>query len=360
MRVAVIDDNEMNRVMVTKLVERIDGCSVMAFSGGPEALAALAAETPDLVLIDYMMPEMDGIEFVGRFRGLAGAPGVPIVMITGLNEKSIRRQALDAGASDFVTKPIDMTELRIRVANLLELREARNQLYEQRSWLAEEVIRATAEAQDREEEIIYRLCRATEIRDQETGMHVVRMAMYARVIATKLDMPRFDREMIYRAAPMHDIGKVAIPDSILGKPGRLDAAEFELMKTHTVRGHDILSGSQSELIQWGAQIALSHHERFDGTGYPHGLIGEAIPLAGRIVAVADVFDALTMKRPYKKAWPLEQARDYLSKNAGSHLDPNCVEAFIEGWTDVLGIHERYGEDTEDAQVVDSGGILPGS
>ncbi|MEY2632931.1 MAG: hypothetical protein RIR00_1585, partial [Pseudomonadota bacterium] len=202
----------------------------------------------------------------------------------------------------------------------------------------------TAALRQREQELIYRLSRAAEFRDPETGAHIQRMAHYSRLIARQLGLDDAQQKLIFEAAPMHDVGKIGIPDHILLKPGRLTPEEFELMKRHASLGYELLNGSASSVLQAGAEIANSHHEKFDGSGYPNGLAGETIPLFGRIVAVADVFDALTSERPYKKAWPVEDARKLLVDGRGQHFDPVCVDAFLEIWDEAMGIREQFGDE----------------
>jgi putative two-component system response regulator len=292
-----------------------------------------------------MMPQLDGLEFIGRLRAIAGRADIPIVMVTADTESDVRHRALELGAQDFLNKPVDNIELRARVRNLLALRKTQRQLSDRAAWLAEEVKKATLEITSREKEAILRLSRAAEYRDPETGAHLLRMSNYARLIATQLGLSEAEQDLLLQAAPMHDVGKVGISDQILLKPGRLTPAEFEVMKQHAVIGYEILRDSASPLLQCAATVALTHHEKFDGSGYPKGLSGAAIPLWGRIVAVADVFDALTSARPYKKPWTLDDAANFLRKGAGSHFDPACVEAFLLAWPEVLAIRARY-EDTE--------------
>jgi putative two-component system response regulator len=215
-------------------------------------------------------------------------------------------------------------------------------------WLAAEVAQATAEIAAREKEAILRLSRAAEYRDPETGSHLLRMSNYTRLIAEQLGLSPDEQELLLEASPMHDIGKVGTPDQILLKPGRLTPEEFEIMKQHATIGYEILRDSVSPLLQCAAKLAMAHHEKFDGSGYPQALAGEAIPLHGRIVAVADVFDALTSERPYKKAWTLEAAVDFLKSNSGSHFDPACVEALLAVWPQVLEIRARYYDEPDNS------------
>jgi response regulator RpfG family c-di-GMP phosphodiesterase len=288
-----------------------------------------------------MMPEMDGLEFLQQFRSLPDKQDVPVVMVTADIQTEVRHKALQLGANDFLTKPVNKTELRARVTNLLALSVAQKQLASRAEWLSEEVAKATREIVAREREAIFRLSRAAEYRDPETGAHLLRLSKYARLLGTNLGLGQDELDLLSDAAPMHDIGKVGIPDHILLKPGRLDVAEMEIMRTHAQIGADILQGSASPLLQVAAAIALTHHEKFDGSGYPNGLKGEQIPLYGRIIAVADVFDALTSARPYKPAWDLDRAVTLILEGSGSHFDPVCVDAFFLDWEAVLEIYRNH-------------------
>ena len=257
----------------------------------------------------------------------------------------MRYEALLGGANDYLTKPIDRIEFSARVRNMLALREGQKFLAGRAQTLAEQVAEQTREIRERERELTYRLSRAAEFRDPETGAHIQRMAHYSQVIAWGLDLPPAQCQLILQAAPMHDVGKIAIRDDILLKPGKLTDEEFELMKRHALFGYELLKDSGSEVLQAGAEIARTHHEKYDGSGYPAGLKGRDIPLFGRIVAVADVFDALTSERPYKKTWPLEEALQYLENGRSKHFDPLCVEAFLAGWEDILDIRQRFQDET---------------
>jgi putative two-component system response regulator len=291
-----------------------------------------------------MMPGIDGLEFMRLLREIPGRDAVPVVMITANDQKQLRYRALDLGASDFLTKPVDKIEFLARTRNMLLVSDARRQLTNRAAWLADEVRKATAEIVSRERETVFRLCKAAEFRDPETGAHILRMAHYSRLIARGLGLSVEEQELLLEAAPMHDIGKVGITDKILLKPGRLDADEFEIMKQHAIYGYELLKGSSSKVLQAGAEIARGHHEKFDGSGYPGGIRGAEIPLFSRIVAVADVFDALTSERPYKEAWTLEAAVDFLVQGSGKHFDPQCVQAFLNAWEDVMDIRNRYQEE----------------
>ena len=340
-QVLIVDDAEINLILFQALVKRMDSSESKTFSDAPQGLAWAQSHDIDLVIVDYMMPEMDGIEFISRLRGTPGKKDVPVLMITANDQKQTRYRALDAGATDFLTKPVDKVEFIARATNMLMLGASRKALADRAAWLADEVRKATAEIVQRERETVVRLSKAAEYRDPETGAHILRMAHYSELIAKGLDLTLAEQELLLEAAPMHDIGKVGIADNILLKPGRLTPDEFEIMKHHAIFGYEILKGSSSKILQAGAEIARAHHEKFDGTGYPNGLVGEAIPIFSRIVAVADVFDALTSQRPYKRAWSLESAAEHIKESAGTHFDPKCVDTFFANWDKVLEIRQRF-------------------
>ncbi|WP_329604938.1 two-component system response regulator [Undibacterium rivi] len=344
MNVLVLDDAQINVTLLCLLLKKIDKCKSVSFSEPEAALAWCANHVPDLIMVDYMMPAMNGIEFIRRFREMDGCHDIPVLMITANNELELRYQALDAGVNDFLIKPIDKIEFLARTRNMLALRKSQRFLEDKAMWLDESVKKATAEILERERETVFRLSKAAESRDPETGAHILRMANYSKIIADQLGLSSQDQRLILEAAPMHDVGKVGIPDNILLKPGKLTPEEFSVMKQHTLLGYEILAGSSSNLLTTGAEIALAHHEKFDGSGYPNGLAGEKIPLFARIVAVADVFDALTSERPYKKAWNKENALAYLRDGSGLHFDPVCVDAFFAGLDRILAVKNLYKDD----------------
>lgn len=342
MHIVIVDDVEANLLLLQHFIGQLEGGhQVHAFLDPRQALAHCQAADPDLLIVDYMMPELDGIQLVQELRAKPGRADLPVLMVTANDELEVRHRALEAGTNDFLTKPLDRVEFRARMRNMLALRASQRRLQDRASWLAEEVAKATDEIVRRERETILRLSRAAEFRDPETGDHIQRMAHYSWMIAVRLGLPLEQQQLILEAAPMHDVGKVGIPDNILLKPGKLDDAEFSIMKQHPVIGHQILADSGSPLLQMAAVIALSHHEKYDGSGYPLGLKGEFIPIVGRIVAVADVFDALTSARPYKPAWPLERAVEFLRAQRGQHFDPQCVDVFLERLEEVKVVRERF-------------------
>ncbi|HXR58738.1 MAG TPA: HD domain-containing phosphohydrolase [Burkholderiales bacterium] len=341
--VMVVDDQSTGRAILEQVVRSLDERVVVeGFARPVDAVVWAARHVADLVLVDYMMPDMDGIELVGRLRSLPGYEHVPIVMVTGQEDKKVRYAALDAGITDFLTKPVDARECLARCRNLLTLRRQQLALEDKRRLLEGMVDEATREIREREKETLLRLARAGEFRDEETGYHLIRMARYSRLIANAIGLERDEAESIELAAPLHDIGKIGIPDGILLKPARLDEPEWSTMQRHPVIGHEILKGSASKYVRMGALIALGHHERYDGKGYPNGLEGDHIPLCARIVAVADVYDALTSVRPYKKAWKSPDAFDYIRAQRGKHFDPRLADAF-------LGMSERVLEVQRDLQ-----------
>jgi putative two-component system response regulator len=337
MRVLVVDDSRSSLALLASIVAEVDGVEVGTSINPLEALARCAAEQFDLILVDHIMPEMDGVEVTRRLRARDAYRLVPIIMVTSDSDQSLRVDAIGAGATDFINKPFDRTELLARVRNLLALRHAQTELADRAQWLAREVEHATRHLVEREEEVIYRLARAIEYRDGDTGDHVSRVALICRLIAEGMGLPAERCRNIYLAAPLHDIGKIAIADAILSKPGKLTADEITIMRTHVTIGARILENGTSDLIRMAELIAQSHHERWDGAGYPDRLSGNDIPLEARIVAIADVFDALCSERPYKAAWPIEKAYAEILRLAGSHFDPACVDAFIAKWPGIEAI-----------------------
>ena len=333
----IVDDEPAVARYLAQVLSNLANVSIRSFQNPLELLAELPDRCPDLLITDNQMPELTGIELIGRFRARPDCPRIPIVMVTGDKRRESRSQALEAGASDFLYKPVDALEARMRVGNMLALREGQRSAERRAEWLRSEVSLATAEIAAREEETIMILARAVEFRDWETGSHTVRMAHYSRLIAEELSAPGVCPERVYKAAPLHDVGKIGVSDSILLKPGRLTEDEVREIQRHAEIGHEILSNCRGEILSLAGTIAWTHHERFDGTGYPRGLVGHEIPVEGRIVAVADVFDALCANRPYKGAWTAEEAFDYLRDESGAHFDPECVDAFLRREGDIREI-----------------------
>jgi len=343
-KVLIVDDESTGRTILSKIIQQVeDDIGVEAFDNPLEALKWLDDNHPDLIITDYRMPEMNGIELTRKIRERPGMQDIPIMVITVVSEKSVRYDALESGATAFLTRPIDQIECRTSCRNLLKLHEQQSIIQDRADWLARQVEIATQQVVSREKETLLRLAKAGEYRDQETGYHVIRMAKYSRQIAEALGLSEMECDEIEYAAPMHDIGKIGIHDDVLLKPGKFEPQEWLTMQQHTTIGHAILSNSQSRYIQTGSIIALSHHEKFDGTGYPHGIVGIDIPLVARIVAVADVYDALVSNRPYKEPWSETDAQDYLEKHSGTQFDPICVEAFFERIDTIKSIHANFSD-----------------
>lgn len=324
--------------MLRHVVEAIGpGVRATDFENPVEALRWSEENIADLVLLDYRMPDMDGLEFARRFRRSLSRRDVPIVLISVVGDEPVRRAALEAGVIDFLVKPIRPRELRTRCKNLLQLRQQGESVKERARSLEERVIASLHEVEQRERETLYRLAKAIEYRDPGTGINLLRMSHYVEVVAEALGVVEEEVRTLSSAAPLHDIGKIGIPDSVLLKRGSLTDEEFAIMRRHPLIGHEILRDSQSRFVQMGALIALRHHERWDGSGYPDGLRGEEIPLPARIVAVADVFDALTSERPYKRAWSPTESFDYLDAHRGTLFDPSCVGALLDNQARILEI-----------------------
>ena len=340
MLVMLVDDSRSSLDQLQGVAERAGEVRTVTFTAPETALEAARNEKFDIVIVDYVMPKIDGISFIRRMRTMPDYARVPIVMVTSNKSEALRLEALRAGATDFISKSSDALELKVKLRNLVALAKAMRKLNEQAAWLAREVEAATRNLHAREEEMIFRLSLAVEYRDHATGGHTLRVANYSRMIAEEMGLPAERCRAIYLASPLHDVGKVAIPDNILLKPGRFDNDEIAIMQTHAAIGERILGRSSSDLMMLAAEIAGHHHERWDGRGYPKGIKGSAIPLSSRIVAVADVFDALTTERPYKNAMTSEAALALLEQERGSHFDPACVDAFCSAFGRTQGADER--------------------
>ena len=343
MHVVVVDDDQVNLFVTEAMVRSIGGCHAISFANAREAFQWCCANPFDLLIVDYLMPLLNGIDFIARLRADPKLAEVPMLMVTARNERTVLHRAFAAGATDFLTKPVDDIEFGARVRNMLALHQSHVELANRAQLLAAEVRSATADILNREQDTVMRLCRAAEFRDPDTGAHIQRMARYSKLIADELTHDAVFANAMLEAAPMHDVGKLGTPDHILLKPGALTPEEITVMRQHARIGWSILKDGASPILQLAAQIAHSHHEKYDGSGYPLGLAGGAIAREARIVAVADVFDALTSVRPYKAAWETERARDYLREHRCSHFDPACVDAFCTRWDDVLDIRANCEE-----------------
>jgi putative two-component system response regulator len=328
-RALIVDDDVQVSDALRRLLREAGLGTVITTADPTQAAALFARHEPDVVLLDLHMPGLDGFEVLALLRDVApsGVP-VPIVMLTGDSGSKQKLQALAGGATDFLVKPIDVMEVILRVRALLHTRELQRELADQNRTLEVRIAKRTRQLEVAQMEMLERLASAAELRDDDTGQHIHRVGQLAGRLALALGWTREQAELLDHAARLHDIGKIGIPDSILRKPGPLTPEEFEQMKSHTVVGARLLAGGQSELIQMAERVALDHHERWDGAGYPNKLAGDAIPLEARIVAVADFFDALTHERPYRAAFPVERTLAMVRSSVGSHFDPRVGEAFF--------------------------------
>lgn len=348
-RILIVDDEPTNLKLLDKMLQSQGYSNLELVQDPREVIDRYQAARPDLILLDINMPHLDGFAVLRLLKELNDTLLPPIVVLTAQQGRDYVLRSLAEGARDFISKPFDRVELLMRVRNLLEAHLAHRMVHDQKGVLGEMVQQRTRELNDTRLQIIRRLGRAAEYRDNETGLHIVRMSNYSALLARSLGWDAAACELMLNASPMHDIGKIGIPDAILLKPGKLDPHEWEVMKTHATIGADLLSGDDSPLLDLARTIALAHHEKWDGSGYPHALAGESIPQAGRIVAVADVFDALTSARPYKKAWSHDAAVDYIKENSGKHFDPEVVEHFLRNIEHVIQIRQHYAEPEDSDQ-----------
>ncbi len=332
--ILVVDDISENIALLSNILAK--SYRVKAANNGAKALKIAFSTIPDLILLDIMMPEMDGIEVCRKLKADPRTRSVPVIFVTAMGEVEDEARGFEAGAVDYITKPISPPIVLARVKTHL-------QLYDQNRALEEMVHTRTEELDNSRLEIIRRLGLAAEYRDNETGMHVIRMSYYCRIIAKGIGMNDMDADLILQSTPMHDVGKIGIPDNILLKPGRLDPEERKIMEKHAEFGAQIIGKHDNPLLKMAYSAALAHHEKWDGTGYPFGLKGEDIPLIGRIVAIADVFDALTSKRPYKDAWSDEKALDLIRAQSGKHFDPALVAVFLDNLDAVFEIKDKHPE-----------------
>ncbi len=332
--ILVVDDVPENITTLSGMLR--DKYRVIFATSGAEALQIVSEQKVDLILLDVMMPEMDGFEVCRRLKMNIATKEIPVIFVTALSEVSDEAKGLELGAADYLHKPCHSVIVKLRIQMHLEK-------VDQNLRLENLVRERTAELSDTRIEIVRRLGRAAEYRDNETGMHVIRMSKSSCLLALAAGVSRAQAQLIMDAAPMHDVGKIGIPDSILIKPGPLEPAEWKIMRTHPGIGAQIIGEHSSELLKLARTIALTHHEKWDGSGYPNGLAGENIPLEGRIVTIADVFDALTSTRPYKRAWTVEDALDHMTKQVGITFDPKLFPLFVKLIPQVLAIREEFND-----------------
>lgn len=344
-RILVVDDKPANVMLLEQLLEEEGYENIFSTTDPREVVDLYQKENIDMILLDIRMPYMDGIEVMYALKEVVGNDDyLPILVLTAQTDMETRQQALAAGARDFLTKPFQPWEVFQRIHNLLETRHFYMSQRDRAQLLGEEVKKQTQKIRDTQLEVVRRLGRAGEYRDNETGAHVVRMSQSCRLLALKAGLGEEFADLILQASPMHDVGKIGIPDKILLKPGRLTPEEREIMETHVEIGVDIIGDFDSDMLEMARRIAATHHEKWDGTGYPNGLSGEEIPVEGRISAICDVFDALTSERPYKEAWPMNSAIEYLKAHSGTHFDPGLLEMFIEMIPDVVALRAQYPDD----------------
>lgn len=327
--VFIIDDQATSLNILKRVIQTFDDTiQIKCFRSAAKALKEAELSAPDMVITDYKMPDLNGAQFIKKFRQNVHCRYIPVIAITVLDDMNARYKALEAGANDFLVKPIDVYECEIRCRNLLSMQKQRMVMCKHNRSLEIKVQEAANEVMSRELETLSRLAKIGEYKCNIAGQNMRRMGYFASIIAEEMGIDEDIKEALKHSAAIHDIGKIGIPDNILMKPGPLTKQEFNIIKSHTSIGYDILKESPSPYLKLGATIALQHHEKFDGSGYPFGLKGEEITIETRIATVADVFDALISKRPYKKPWPVDRAYDYIRRDSGIHFDPDCVQAFL--------------------------------
>ena len=328
-RIVIADDQEANVHFLTYILESAKYTNFKGMTDARDVLPECKQQTPDLLLLDLHMPHLDGVALIQAVASqFPGEAYLPILVLTADITPEAKKRTLSAGAKDFLSKPLDAMEVLLRVNNLLETRALYKQIAQHSHTLEEKVQERTRQLAEAQVETLQRLALAAEYRDDDTGQHTQRVGILSAMLARAVGQSDHDVEQLRMAAPLHDVGKIGIPDRVLLKAGKLTTEEFTIMQSHTTIGREILGGSKFSILQLASQIALSHHERWDGFGYPQRIAGEMIPLAARITAVADVFDALTHARTYKEAWPLEKAAETIQKESGRHFDPNLADTFL--------------------------------
>jgi putative two-component system response regulator len=343
--VLLCDDELMNRKVASKILSK-EGFSVIEAKNGKEAIEVLQNNKIDLILMDLMMPVMDGYETTKIIKEDDELSTIPLIIISALSDKEAITKGLELGADEYLTKPFDLTDFRLRIKNAIKIGIYQNMLKDHKLLLQKQVDEKTkelqnalAEVQNSEKDIISILGKTAEYRDNETSTHTIRVGEMSAFMSRQIGWDNKKVELMRLAAPMHDMGKVGIEDSVLLKPGKLDENEFKIMKTHAEIGHSILSQKQTPLLKLAAEIAYTHHEKYDGSGYPRGLKSDNIPMSGAIVAVIDVFDALLSERPYKKAFSVEKTVEIIKNDSGTHFHPMIVDKFIENLDEILNIRK---------------------
>ncbi|OUR89567.1 two-component system response regulator [Methylophaga sp. 42_8_T64] len=344
--ILIVDDQAPNVTLLEKMLKHAGYKNVKGITDSRIAVSMYLQHDVDLLLLDIRMPHMDGFEVMSTLQDIVSDDYLPILVLTAELAIETKAKALCNGAKDFLTKPFEQLEVLQRIHNILEVRVLHKHMKKQNQDLEAIVIRRTQELADSRYEIIQRLGRAAEYKDNETGNHILRMSKFSEMLAIAAGLSQAESDMILNASPMHDIGKIGIPDRVLLKPGKLDAEEWAIMQTHVTIGADLLSGSNSPLMLMAKNIALLHHEKWDGSGYPNGLAGENIAIEGRICALCDVFDALTSERPYKKAWTVEDTMTLIKEESGKHFDPTLVTCFESILDEVLAYRSEHMDELE--------------
>jgi putative two-component system response regulator len=354
--ILIVDDQPTNLQILGKRLQ-LENYTIMAAMNGKIALEMVEERKPDLILLDIMMPEMSGFEVCEKLKNNPTSQNIPIIFLTAKTDTEDIVKAFNLGAVDYISKPFNYAELLSRIKTHTQLKLLQNNL----EWAVADRTKKLHNALDElniihnqlrgaHYETIKRLARAADFRDNETGMHILRMSYFSRILGEAMGMSRDESEQLQHASAVHDIGKIGIPDGILLKPGKLDHEEFEIMKTHSAIGAQLLSDIDSDLCRLAEKIALTHHEKWNGKGYPNRLSGADIPLEGRIAAVSDVFDALTSVRPYKKAWSVEDAIHLLVQERGHSFDPNIVDLFLQHKEKILEIKNNYADEEEQISI----------
>lgn len=345
-KILIVDDERFNRALIKDELLSI-GYEVLEAAHGEEALHMITETTPDVILLDLIMPGLDGFEVCSQLKEKKETESIPIIMLTSLTDRESKYRGLKAGANDFLNKPVDIFELSLRLSNVLALKETQDKLRENNEKLEELVELRTGELQQAFIDSIYRLTIAAEYKDKDTANHLRRVSYYSSFLCKASGHSEHESELMFYASPMHDIGKIGIPDSILLDKGRLSKEQFEIMKQHTLIGGKILSGSESDYLKSGGKCALYHHENWDGSGYPHGLKGEEIPIEGRLMLICDRYDAIRSVRPYKKAIGHEETMTIMrgvdDRSRPMHFDPTLFETFLDNNMEFSRIYDNYKE-----------------
>lgn len=345
--ILIVEDDKINRTILQHILSSAGFRNIRALPNATRLIRQYQAFHPDLLVLDLHMPKVSGFDIMNALKKAYPDDYLPILVISADNDDRVHLRALSSGAKDFLNKPYDPPKVLLRCRNVIETKLLHAEVKSKNIDLERIVRERTEELHKSRLEVIQRLGYAAERRDTDTGAHIVRMSRYCEAVARAMGMEEEECELILNTSPLHDVGKIAIPDSILLKPGPLTADEFEVMKTHAAIGGGMLANSDSDFLKMAEQIARTHHERWDGKGYPDGLQGENIPIAGRICAVCDVFDALTSERPYKKAWTLEAAVKEIKKMSGTFFDPDVVEAFLKAFPEIRAINKAVGHEAQD-------------